>query len=127
MSTTTQTKTTVGASTEEDSELPEGWAFSRVADLMTLVNGFPFKPSQWKDHGLPIIRIQNLNNAEARFNYCLDKIPQKFLVQNGNLLFAWSGTPGTSFGAHIWKGDDAWLNQHIFRVDFAEVLLDKQF
>jgi type I restriction enzyme, S subunit len=42
-------------------------------------------------------------------------------------LFAWSGTPGTSFGAHIWRGADAVLNQHIFRVDFDGTLVDKRF
>jgi type I restriction enzyme S subunit len=33
------------------------------------------------------------------------------------LLLAWSGTPGTSFGAHIWRGETSILNQHIFRCD----------
>jgi type I restriction enzyme S subunit len=43
------------------------------------------------------------------------------------LLFAWSGTPGTSFGAHIWCGGEAWLNQHIFNVLFDENEWDKKF
>jgi type I restriction enzyme S subunit len=38
-------------------------------------------------------------------------------IKNGDLLLAWSGTPGTSFGAHIWNRGDGVLNQHIFRVD----------
>ena len=42
-------------------------------------------------------------------------------------MFAWSGTPGTSFGAHIWQGGGAWLNQHIFKVLFDEELLNKKF
>jgi type I restriction enzyme S subunit len=88
---------------------------------------YPFKPSQWKEQGRPIIRIQNLNNSNAAFNRCPDHIPDKYLVQNGALLFAWSGTPGTSFGAHIWSGETGWLNQHIFRVDFDDGQLDKKF
>lgn len=88
---------------------------------------YPFKPSQWKEQGRPIIRIQNLNNPNAAFNRCPDHIPDKYLVQNGALLFAWSGTPGTSFGAHIWSGETGWLNQHIFRVDFDDGQLDKKF
>ncbi len=107
--------------------LPEGWASAQVRELMNLINGYPFKPSQWKDDGLPIIRIQNLNNPDAPFNYCSDDIPKKYLIKNGDLLFAWSGTPGTSFGAHLWNGGNAWLNQHIFRVEFNETLLDKRF
>jgi type I restriction enzyme, S subunit len=109
------------------SDLPEGWALGRVGDLFDLVNGYPFNPSQWKQQGRPIIRIQNLNNSHAAFNRCPDHLPNKYLVQSGALLFAWSGTPGTSFGAHIWSGETGWLNQHIFRVDFDDCQLDKQF
>lgn len=48
-------------------------------------------------------------------------------LQSGDLLFAWSGTPGTSFGAHVWRGEAAVLNQHIFRVDFDPSAFDKRF
>ena len=106
---------------------PKGWSIAKVGSLVDLTNGFPFKPSHWKEMGLPIIRIQNLNNPEAKFNYCPDSIPEKYRVREGDLLFAWSGTPGTSFGAHIWRGQDAWLNQHIFRVDFNEDHTEKRF
>jgi type I restriction enzyme, S subunit len=51
----------------------------------------------------------------------------KYVVKNGDLLFAWSGTPGTSFGAHIWKGQDAALNQHIFNVKFSRNLINPVF
>jgi type I restriction enzyme S subunit len=40
---------------------------------------------------------------------------------------AWSGTPGSSFGAHIWRGGDAVLNQHIFRVDIDETQITKEW
>lgn len=108
-------------------EIPRGWAEVRVGEVLKLVNGFPFKPSQWRTSGLPIIRIQNLNNANAPYNCCAETLPDKFRVAQGDLLFAWSGTPGTSFGAHIWGGGDAWLNQHIFRADFDARVFDRSF
>ena len=111
----------------ESNELPKGWAKARVDSLVQLVNGFAFKPTQWKSEGLPIIRIQNLNNKDAPFNYCPEDLPDKIRVRNGDLLFAWSGTPGTSFGAHIWRGQDAWLNQHIFKVNFNREYLDERY
>ena len=85
------------------------------------------RSAEWKSSGKPIIRIQNLNNPEAPFNYYEGELPEKFAVRNGDLLFAWSGTPGTSFGAHVWHGEDAWLNQHIFKVLFSAAQFDKQF
>ena len=107
--------------------LPSGWALARVDEIATLINGYAFTPRHWKPAGLPIVRIQNLNDPEATFNYCSDDLPDKFRITTGELLFAWSGTPGTSFGAHIWQGGDAWLNQHIFKVVFDRALVDVRF
>jgi len=76
---------------------------------------------------LPIVRIQNLNNANAAFNHFDGEYDVRYFLKGGELLFAWSGTPGTSFGAHIWKGQEALLNQHIFKVEFNESHLDKRF
>ena len=61
---------------------------------------------------MPIIRIQNLTSENAPYNYSKGIFEEKYIVHNGDLLFAWSA----SLGAHIWKGQDAWLNQHIFKV-----------
>ena len=66
--------------------------------------------------GLPIIRIQNLNDKTAPFNYFDGIYDKKNYVKKGELLFSWSGTPGTSFGAFIWDREPGILNQHIFRV-----------
>jgi type I restriction enzyme S subunit len=103
------------------------WPVVRVGDVLKLINGRAFKPSEWRQSGTPIIRIQNLNDANAPFNYYTGDLPPKFEVKTGDLLFAWSGTPGTSFGAHIWRGERAWLNQHIFKVVFDASQFDSRF
>lgn len=86
------------------------------------INGRAFKPSEWENNGLPIIRIQNLTNPNAPFNYSSSEHEKKFVIKNGDLLFAWSA----SLGAHIWNGSDAWLNQHIFKV-IPKNDVDKKF
>lgn len=103
------------------------WKRVRVGDTLRLVNGMAFKPTDWSKDGLPIVRIQNLNNPEASFNQTTRNVPEKFKLRGGELLFAWSGTPGTSFGAHIWRGGEALLNQHIFNIIFNENEWDKRF
>jgi len=103
------------------------WERVRIGDALRLINGRAFKPSEWSQQGLPIVRIGNLNDPDAPSNYYEGDLPQKFRLKKGDLLFAWSGTPGTSFGAHIWRGSDAWLNQHIFKVVFDEKQFDKRF
>ncbi len=103
------------------------WRTEKIKDICQLVNGKAFKPSEWSKDGLPIIRIQNLNNEISVFNYCNFPVEKKYYVDDGELLFAWSGTPGTSFGAHIWNGGKAVLNQHIFKVLINEQEINKKF
>ncbi len=107
--------------------IPRGWALASIGSLCTLQNGRAFKPTDWTPDGLPIVRIQNLNNPRAPFNRFNGHVEARFLIAPQDLLFAWSGTPGTSFGAHIWAGDRAILNQHIFKVQIREDLLDKSY
>jgi type I restriction enzyme, S subunit len=106
---------------------PLAWPKVRIGDALKLINGRAFKATEWAKSGTPIVRIQNLNNPDASFNYFQGELPSKFLIQDDELLFAWSGTPGTSFGAHIWRGGKAWLNQHIFKVMFDQAQFDKKF
>lgn len=112
---------------EQPYPLPEGWKWVRLSSLCSLQNGKAFKPSDWSESGIPIVRIQNLNNENCKFNFYNGHIDNKFLLKSGDLLFAWSGTPGTSFGAHIWMRGKAVLNQHIFRIDFDEEVILKYF
>lgn len=95
--------------------------------LCSLRNGRAFKPEEWSDQGTPIVRIQNLNDESKPFNYCNFEVEEKFWVNSGDLLFSWSGTPGTSFGAFFWNRGRGFLNQHIFRVDTNEALVDKPY
>lgn len=107
--------------------IPTQWKYANIGILCTLINGRAFKPAEWSKNGLPIIRIQNLNNSLAEFNYFDGKLDDKHLVKKGDLLFAWSGTPGTSFGAHIWNNSDGALNQHIFKVELNEKYVNKKY
>lgn len=112
---------------EQPYRVPGNWCWTRIASLCSLSNGKAFKPTDWGEVGLPIVRIQNLNNPNAEYNLFSGIVEEKFRLRGNELLFAWSGTPGTSFGAHIWWGKEAVLNQHIFRVDFDETHINKIF
>lgn len=111
----------------EREDLPKGWVLAKIGEVCTLVNGRAFKPTEWCADGIPIVRIQNLNNPAAPFNYFQGTVDDRFYIDTDDLLFAWSGTPGTSFGAHIWRGGRALLNQHIFRVLVDERVVDKRY
>lgn len=96
---------------------------TRMGDVATYLNGYAFKPEQWEKSGLPIIRIQNLNDSTAIYNYYTGTLPEKYYVQNGDVLVSWA----THFEAYIWKGPNAWLNQHIFKVVFDKIVVNKVY
>jgi len=111
----------------DEKGIKTNWSKVKLGEVATYINGKAFKPSDWSNTGLPIIRIQNLNRDKSEFNYCNFPVDEKFYVHKGDLLFAWSGTPDTSFGAHIWKGEKAVLNQHIFRIVIDEKKIRKKY
>ncbi len=100
------------------SEIPEEWHATALKEQVTLKNGSAFKAADWKTSGVPIIRIQNLKDRGAPFNYFQGDVESKVPVRDGDLLFSWSGSKGTSFGPHLWSGPLGVLNQHIFKVIF---------
>ncbi len=103
--------------------MKHGWEYKKLGEVASYINGFAFKPEQWTTEGVPIIRIQNLNNPDAPFNYYDGVVPEKVRVANGDLLISWSA----SLGTYIWEGGDAYLNQHIFKVEFDKGNIDKMY
>lgn len=89
---------------------------ARLGDILDFRNGRSFMKSEWRTKGLPIIRIQNLNDKDASFNHFMGEYDKGIEIHQGDLLFSWSGTVGTSFGPHIWNGETGVLNQHIFKL-----------
>ena len=106
------------------------WPMVAIGEVCNLINGRAFKPQDWKSAdsgGLPIVRIQNLNAPDSDFNYYTGEVRDRYLINQGQLLFSWSGSRGTSFGAHIWNGGKAILNQHIFKVEFDQIRATKMY
>lgn len=106
--------------------IPEVWEVIQLKNEITLVNGRGFKPYEWSNTGFPIIRIQNLNGS-SDFNYFRGIFDPKILVKTGQILFAWSGSRGTSFGPHIWKKTDGVLNYHTWKVVIKRGSYDDNF
>lgn len=95
----------------------------KLGDCATFINGYAFKPTDWSTEGLPIIRIQDLTGSMNNTNYYNGKLDEKYLVKNGDILISWSA----SLGIYEWKNEDAYLNQHIFKVVFNKEKFDKKY
>ncbi len=98
-----------------DNMHPRDWELQPIGALCTMSNGFPFKTADRSATGLPIIRIKNLNGSRE-FHHFAGRPDRRWSVKAGDLLFAWAGVKGSSFGACLWPGPRGVLNQHIFRV-----------
>ena len=98
--------------------VPEGWEKKPISQLGEYLNGFAFKPSDWQDSGKPIIKIKEMGNGVSndtpRNNG--ERVPVKYLVKAGDLLFSWSAT----LMVIVWSGEEGWLNQHLFKVTPAK-------
>ncbi len=105
----------------------QAWPQKAIGDLCELINGRAFKPSDWGKAGLPIVRIQNLNDHHKPFNQYDGPYRDIHLIDDGAILLSWSGTPGTSFGCFRWTRGPALLNQHIFKVKVDESTIDGDF
>ena len=96
---------------------------ARLGDVATYINGYAFKPSDWSDTGLPIIRIQDLTGNAYQANRYNGEYASKYEVNDGDVLISWSA----SLGVYIWHGEKALLNQHIFKVVFDKEEVSKNF
>jgi len=94
--------------------VPDGWGKKSFSELATFLNGFAFKPAHLGDVGLPIVKIPELRDGPTvkTPRNTGEHIPEKYLLNNGDILFSWSAT----LLVNIWNHGKGLLNQHLFKV-----------
>ena len=95
----------------------------RLGDVATYINGYAFKPDDRGSVGLPIIRIQDLTGNSYDLGFYDGEYPERIEINDGDVLISWSA----SLGVYVWNKGKALLNQHIFKVVFDKLEIDKQF
>lgn len=102
-----------------DSELgkiPEGWKIGTLSEIADYLNGLAmqkFRP-QDKELGIPVLKIKELGqkNCDSSSDICSESIKPEYIVNDGDVIFSWSGT----LKIDIWCGGICGLNQHLFKV-----------
>ena len=97
--------------------------YVNLGDVATYINGYAFKPEQRGKKGLPIIRIQDLNGNSHDLGFFDGEYPKQVEINAGDILISWSG----SLGVYKWNKGKALLNQHIFKVLFNKIKIDKEY
>ncbi|HQR85777.1 MAG: restriction endonuclease subunit S [Burkholderiales bacterium 35-55-47] len=103
--------------------LPKGWQVEALDDVAEFLNGLAlqkFPPTGVND--LPVIKIAQLRKGDtAGADLASGLIKPEYVIQNGDVLFSWSG----SLEVEIWCGGVGALNQHLFKVSSSR--FDKWF
>lgn len=116
-------KLTLSTIEEEPWELPEGWCWARLGDVMTFVNGRAYKKDELLSSGkYKVLRVGNFFTNDSWYYSDLE-LPEEKYCFKGDLLYAWSA----SFGPWIWEGDKTIFHYHIWNVKFDESSLYKKY
>ena len=102
-----------------DSELgkiPEGWKVLSLDNIADYLNGLAmqkYRPATG-EQTLPVLKIKELGQGycDASCDKCSSKVPSQYIVNDGDVIFSWSGT----LMVDLWCGGKCGLNQHLFKV-----------
>ncbi|HAN8010340.1 TPA: restriction endonuclease subunit S [Escherichia coli] len=114
-------------------KLLDGVEWKTLKDVCDFKNGFAFKSSLFKETGLPIVRITNIDG----FNVDLDEVKyfslndykedlSSFEVSMGNILIAMSGATTGKVGIYK-KGIKCYLNQRVGKFIPKENILNNNY
>jgi type I restriction enzyme S subunit len=90
----------------------DGWVETNLEGIAEYINGYPFKPADLGETGVPVIRIKQLLDPNEPVDRTETETPERYLLKDGDIVFSWSGT----LAVRIWNRGPAKLNQHLFRV-----------
>ena len=102
-----------------DQSFPRSWLARPLYDCATWINGAAYRDFSFStaQDGLPIVKIAELKaGITAQTKFTVSSPGEKYRIDNGDMLFSWSGNPDTSIDTFVWIHGPAWLNQHIFKV-----------
>ena len=107
--------------------IPTNWTWVRLGEVIKLWNGFAFKSSDYKQQGVPVIRIGDLQNGQVVLDSVVfvdddvaASVDESVWVPENALLIAMSGAT-TGKVAFNRTGKKLLLNQRVGRVQVFSV------
>lgn len=99
--------------------VPEGWEVKPITQIAAFLNGLALQkyPPRGDGEDLRVIKIAQLRKGSAEgADLANSDVPAQYVVEDGDLLFSWSGT----LEAEFWFGGKGALNQHLFKVTSSQ-------
>lgn len=96
--------------------IPVNWKLRSLDEIANYQNGLAmqkYRPEN-DEKSLPVVKIKELNKGftDETSDRCRNDIDEKVIINDGDVIFSWSGT----LLVKIWLGGKAGLNQHLFKV-----------
>lgn len=96
--------------------LPDGWNQASLIDIADYLNGLAmqkYRPTA-NETGIPVLKIKELRQTccDDNSELCSPNIKSEYIIQDGDVIFSWSGSLLVDF----WCGGICGLNQHLFKV-----------
>ncbi len=101
--------------------IPKGWRVESLSSIADYINGLAMQKFRPEDgeKGLPVLKIKELGQGRIDENSELcspSLIGDKYIINDGDIIFSWSGT----LMVKVWCGGLCGLNQHLFVVEPKE-------
>ena len=69
-------------------KIPDNWVWTKLGLIGNYYNGRAFKPTDWKEKGLPIVRIQNLTGSSNVINYFDGEVKSENELNDGDFFIS---------------------------------------
>lgn len=95
----------------------------KLGDLITFLNGRAYKQEELLSNGkYKVVRVGNFFSNNSWYYSNLELESEKY-CNKGDLLYTWAA----SLGAFIWNDEKAIYHYHVWKLDFDETKIDKEY
>jgi len=120
---------------EKPFELPRGWEWARLGEITEANTGFAFKSSEYKEFGVLVLRVTNINSdgtINLEDNKYIDSsaaqtIYKKYELFDGDIILVMVGGSLGKIGIVTKKALPAVLNQNMWKLDRSKQIEPKYF
>ena len=110
------------------------WKTIGIGKVSLITSGYAFKSSQFKDTGIPVIKIKDIKPPIATISNsdCIDEIDfdskklAKYILKKGDVLIAMTGATIGKVGKYA-HDEIALLNQRVAKIEEVKNLSDIEF
>lgn len=84
----------------EGQEMPKGWTRGKIGDIAAIQNGFAFKSADWKNSGIPVVKIGSVKPGIVdlqQVSYVSEEVAhvaKRFRLNVGDLIIGLTGYVG---------------------------------